>query len=96
MPSVGKDISRLLYGYIFTASHPYYAVTDRDGHYKLENIPPGKYKIVMWHEGVAVTKKEIENGKVKKYLFEEPYVIANDATVTTSGNTTVNFELKLR
>jgi len=83
-------------GYIFSASHPYYAVTDKDGHFQIDDIPPGTYKVVMWHEGVDVSNKEMDEEKVKKYLFEEPYIIAKDATVPANGKATVEFELKLR
>ncbi len=29
--------------------HPYYAVTDQEGHFKIGDIPPGTYKVVVWH-----------------------------------------------
>jgi hypothetical protein len=29
--------------------HPYYAVTDREGHYTISDIPAGTYKVVVWH-----------------------------------------------
>jgi hypothetical protein len=28
---------------------PYYAVTDRTGSYRIENVPPGTYQLVVWH-----------------------------------------------
>jgi hypothetical protein len=83
-------------GFVFSVSHPYFAVTDKDGHFQLDDIPPGTYKIVMWHEGVGVTGKEMDEAKVKKYIYEEPYLVAKDATVPANGKATVEFELKLR
>jgi hypothetical protein len=29
--------------------HPYYAVTDKDGRYQLTDIPPGTYRVTVWH-----------------------------------------------
>jgi hypothetical protein len=29
--------------------HPYYAVTDPKGHFKIDDVPPGTYKVVVWH-----------------------------------------------
>lgn len=29
--------------------HPYYALTDTDGRYQLTDIPPGTYRITLWH-----------------------------------------------
>ena len=31
------------------ADHPYYAVTDTDGRYQLSDIPPGTYRVTVWH-----------------------------------------------
>lgn len=31
------------------ADHPYYAVTDTDGRYQLTDIPPGAYRVTVWH-----------------------------------------------
>jgi hypothetical protein len=38
--------------------NPYYALTDANGAYKIENIPPGTYQLVVWHPqtGPGVTK----------------------------------------
>jgi len=83
-------------GFVFSTSHPYYAITDGDGHFQLDGIPPGTYKLVMWHEGVGVTHKEMDEQKVKKYVYEEPYIVAKDAQVPASGKSTVDFELRLR
>ena len=83
-------------GYVFSTPHPYYTVTDKDGTFRLDDVPPGKYKLVMWHEGVAVTNKEMDEAKVKKYSFEESYIDAKEVTMTENGKVTVEFELKLR
>lgn len=29
--------------------HPYYAVTDEQGRFEIDDIPPGTYKVVVWH-----------------------------------------------
>ena len=30
--------------------HPFGAVTDKDGNFKIENLPPGDYQFKVWHE----------------------------------------------
>jgi plastocyanin len=82
--------------YILTAKHPYYAVTDEKGSFVLSDVPPGSYKIKMWHEGVHIVRKEMENGKAKKYYFEEPYEILKDVTVLPGGKTAIDFDFSLR
>lgn len=39
-------------------NNPYYAVTTESGAYKLDNIPPGTYQLVIWHpqSGPAIIK----------------------------------------
>jgi hypothetical protein len=36
--------------YIFVFSHPYYAVTAKDGQFELKNLPPGTYTFEAWQE----------------------------------------------
>jgi hypothetical protein len=31
-------------------SHPFFAISDSDGNYKIEGLPPGDYTVVAWHE----------------------------------------------
>jgi len=38
-------------GYIVVTPTPYYALTDKNGSYKIENVPDGQYNVVVWHEG---------------------------------------------
>jgi hypothetical protein len=30
--------------------HPFFAITDADGNYRIEGLPPGQYAVVAWHE----------------------------------------------
>jgi hypothetical protein len=32
-----------------TVNNPYYAVTDASGSFRIDNIPPGTYQMVVWH-----------------------------------------------
>jgi hypothetical protein len=38
-------------GYIAVFDHPYFAVTGADGSFKIDSLPPGTYKLMVWHEG---------------------------------------------
>jgi len=37
-----------------------YAVTDAEGRYALEGVPPGKHKLKLWHERLGEREEEIE------------------------------------
>src|SRR3974390_951953 len=38
-------------GYIIVSPTPYFAVTDKSGEFKIENVPDGAYKVTAWHGG---------------------------------------------
>jgi hypothetical protein len=40
--------------YVHVFNHPYFSVT-RGGMARLENVPPGRYHVSVWHEGIGVT-----------------------------------------
>jgi plastocyanin len=47
------DIHSHMSAFILVFSHPFFAVTDADGRYRIDNIPPGTYNVVAWNEGLA-------------------------------------------
>ena len=82
--------------HIIVAEHPYYALTDESGEFTLNNVPPGSYRLRMWHEGVALIETALEDGKPKRYYFEEPYEITQEVIVPPNGDVKVDFQLTLR
>jgi plastocyanin len=38
-------------GYVVVVPTPYYALSDKSGNYKIENVPDGSYTVTSWHEG---------------------------------------------
>ena len=69
---------------------PYYAVTDERGAFRIDAIPPGTYKITMWHEGFR--PKGLD--KDGRPIFDEPRTITKDITIAPRATATVDFELK--
>jgi hypothetical protein len=48
-------------GFIAVFESPYYAITDESGAFRLDSVPPGKYRLVAWHErGTAQVEREVE------------------------------------
>ncbi len=45
--------------WIAVAAHPYYAVTDEAGSYRLEDIPPGTYTLEFWHEKLGTRTQQV-------------------------------------
>jgi plastocyanin len=46
--------------YIVVADHPYQSVTDIYGEYLIDEIPPGNYKLKVWHERLGSQEKQVE------------------------------------
>lgn len=57
--------------YVVVTEHPYHAVSDMYGDYEIRDVPPGVYKLKVWHEslGVQETKVEVKAGGVAQADF---------------------------
>jgi plastocyanin len=53
------DIHKWMNTWIVTAEHPYYALTDDKGQFKLSDVPPGTYRLEIWHEMLGKVTKEV-------------------------------------
>jgi plastocyanin len=45
--------------YIVVSPTPYFAVTDKSGTYKIDNVPDGSYSVTAWHEGAKNSSKPV-------------------------------------
>jgi hypothetical protein len=69
-----------MFSYVTVVDNPYFAVTDKDGKYKIANVPPGKYTVAAIHRKANPKKpvaKEIEvkaNGAVLDFSIEVPKI----------------------
>jgi plastocyanin len=50
---------------VLVMENPYFATTDRSGHFSITNVPPGKYKVKAWHERLPVDVQEITVPRAK-------------------------------
>jgi plastocyanin len=45
------DIHSHMNAFILVFSHPFFALTDADGRYRIDNVPAGTYAVIAWNEG---------------------------------------------
>ncbi|BBO17287.1 NADH:ubiquinone oxidoreductase subunit K [Candidatus Brocadia pituitae] len=72
LPEVVKitcDVHKWMSSFIVVKANPYFAVTDENGRFKIENVPAGSYKIEAWQEKLGkktadVTVKSKEEAAV--------------------------------
>jgi hypothetical protein len=53
------DIHSHMNAFILVFSHPYFAITDADGRYRIDQVPPGQYQVVAWNEGTATEPRPV-------------------------------------
>jgi plastocyanin len=47
------DIHSHMNAFILVFGHPFFAMTDAEGRYRIENVPPGTYGVIAWNEGTS-------------------------------------------
>jgi hypothetical protein len=45
-------------GYLAVFDHPYFATTEKDGRFAIDSLPPGSYKLMVWHEGMSKPREQ--------------------------------------
>jgi len=75
MPTKGQKLSRKfnqagrfvmrcgfhkwMYAFVVVQDHPYYALTDENGNFKISGVPDGNYTLSVWHETLGEVKTEV-------------------------------------
>jgi hypothetical protein len=56
------DAHNWMLGWFVVQDHPYYAVTDDKGAFKLTDVPPGDYELKVWHETLGEKTQKVTVG----------------------------------
>lgn len=59
MVQVTDDMHPWVRAWLVVAPHPYVAVTGADGEFRFDNVPPGRYTLVAWHERLGVKQAKV-------------------------------------
>jgi plastocyanin len=54
------DVHQWMFAWVSIFDHPYFAVSGKDGSFKIANVPPGKYKIQAAHRKAGTIAQDIE------------------------------------
>lgn len=53
------DIHPFMRASIHVFGHPYFTISDSAGQFELRQVPPGAYRLVMWHEILGMREQSI-------------------------------------
>jgi len=68
LPCVYTQLCRVhaeMEGYVVVLQNPFFAVTSKEGHYEIANVPPASYTLSVWHAKAKAQSKPltVEAGK---------------------------------
>src|SRR5439155_18407932 len=90
-------------GNVVVVDNPYYAVTDENGKFSITDLPPGKYRVRIWHEYAGETTSEITvagktetalNVDLKDLLAKETHPAITEAGPTSGAAAAVESNAK--
>ncbi|HTP47197.1 MAG TPA: carboxypeptidase regulatory-like domain-containing protein [Casimicrobiaceae bacterium] len=53
---INCDLHAWMQAWVVVAAHSFYAVTGADGQFSFDNLPPGTYKLSVWHERLGTVQ----------------------------------------
>jgi hypothetical protein len=56
------DLHTWMRAWVVVADHPFFVVTGPQGEFVLENVPPGKYTLKVWHETLGTVTRDVTVG----------------------------------
>jgi hypothetical protein len=56
---VNCDLHPWMRAWVVVADHPFYAVTNDQGEFRLDNVPPGEYTLQLWQESLGTVTKDV-------------------------------------
>ena len=56
---VDCDLHPWMRAWVVVAEHPFYAVTNDQGEFVLDNVPLGKYSLQLWHESLGTVMQDV-------------------------------------
>ena len=53
------EIHSHMSAFILVFAHRYFAVTEPDGSFRLDNVPPGTYSVFVWNEALPLESRRV-------------------------------------
>jgi len=79
-----------MFAWMIVHDSPYVALTDGAGAFRIGEVPPGTYKVTMWHAGFR--PKGVD--KDGRPMYDEPRTLRKELTIAPRATARVEFELR--
>jgi hypothetical protein len=76
--------------WLYMHDSPYIAVTDEKGAFRIGAIPPGRYRVTMWHE--PFRPRRIDS--TGRPVYDAPYSVTREVTIGARATTRLELELR--
>ena len=53
------DIHAHMSAFILVFAHRYFAVTDENGRFRIDHVPPGSYNVVAWNDSASEESRQV-------------------------------------
>jgi len=76
MFKVKCDVHPWMNAWVAVMSHPFFAVTGKDGKFKIDGLPAGTYEVEVWHEKLKTQTTKVtisgDENKTADFTFTPP------------------------
>jgi hypothetical protein len=81
---------------LFVVEHPYYAVTDREGRFRFDQVPAGAVEVAAWLPGWEATQRdrEPETGLISRQWYSAPLERSSSVEVKTESIAEASFTFR--
>lgn len=69
--TVKCDAHEWMLGYVYVSDNPYITVTAADGSFSIGDVPPGTYKLHIWHETLGEVTTDVTVGAGEEVAIEQ-------------------------
>lgn len=83
---VASDLHPWMQAYWLVVDHPYAAITDSQGRFVIENLPPEQHNFKVWHERIGLIERTLE-------VTIEAGQITNQRTIIVEASKLVNRQM---